>query len=131
MPRLFLTTFFFLSVYFAQSQFLFSKALSESDEKQSFYVIEGRYQGGGKELCMALGQENARLVAIALDVALGLFGMHRMYLGTDIQVPIFYTLTVGGGCILWLVDLGLLIFSKDIEKYKNNPHVFMWLDKKD
>lgn len=80
---------------------------------------------------MALGQENARLVAIALDVALGLFGMHRMYLGTDIQVPIFYTLTVGGGCILWLVDLGLLIFSKDIEKYKNNPHVFMWLDKKD
>jgi len=71
--------------------------------------------------------ENPRLVAIALDLTLGLFGMHRLYLGTDVKVPVAYTLTFGGGGILWLVDLALLISSPDIESYKNNPHFFMWI----
>ena len=70
--------------------------------------------------------ENVRLIAIALDVSLGLFGMHRLYLGTDVKVPIFYTLTVGGACVLWIVDLGLLVFAKDIEPFIDNPNVFMW-----
>lgn len=71
--------------------------------------------------------ENPRLVAIALDLTLGLFGMHRLYLGTDVKVPVAYTLTFGGGGVLWLVDLALLIGSPSIESYKNNPHVFMWI----
>lgn len=70
--------------------------------------------------------ENPRLVAIALNISLGMFGVHRMYLGTDLAVPIVYTVTLGGGLILWAVDLGLLIFSEDIKPYMNNPHVFMW-----
>jgi TM2 domain-containing membrane protein YozV len=73
--------------------------------------------------------ENPRLVAIALDVSLGLFGVHRMYLGTDVKVPIAYTLTFGGGGVIWLVDLALLIASPSIETYKNNPHFFMWIPK--
>jgi len=71
--------------------------------------------------------ENPRLVAIALDLTLGLFGMHRLYLGTVVKVPVAYTLTFGGGGVLWLVDLVLLISSPDIESYKNNPHLFMWI----
>lgn len=71
--------------------------------------------------------ENPRLVAIALDLTLGLFGMHRLYLGTNVKVPVAYTLTFGGGGVLWLVDLVLLISSPDIESYKNNPHLFMWI----
>jgi hypothetical protein len=70
--------------------------------------------------------ENPRAVAIILDVTLGLLGMHRLYLGTDLKVPILYTLTFGGGGVLWLADLGLLIFTKDITPYMNNPNVFMW-----
>jgi len=58
---------------------------------------------------------------------LGLFGMHRLYLGTNVKVPVAYTLTFGGGGVLWLVDLVLLISSPDIESYKNNPHLFMWI----
>lgn len=71
-------------------------------------------------------EENPRVVAIILDITLGILGMHRLYLGTDLKVPIFYTLTLGGGTILWLVDLGLLIFSNDIKKFMNNPRLFMW-----
>jgi hypothetical protein len=71
--------------------------------------------------------ENPRLVAIALDISLGLFGMHRLYLGTDVKVPIGYTLTFGGGGVLWLADLVMLIATRDITPYMNNPHFFMWV----
>ncbi|MFM2316676.1 MAG: hypothetical protein RLZZ155_1008 [Bacteroidota bacterium] len=70
--------------------------------------------------------ENQRAVAIGLDVSLGLFGVHRMYLGTDLRVPVIYTTTIGGGGVLWLVDLGLLIAVKDLTPFKDNPNVFMW-----
>jgi TM2 domain-containing membrane protein YozV len=70
--------------------------------------------------------ENPRMMAIALDITLGVLGVHRLYLGTDLKVPIFYTLSLGGGGVLWLVDLGLLIANKDISKYYNNPKLFMW-----
>ena len=74
-----------------------------------------------------LRSENPRLVAIALDLTLGLFGIHRLYLGTDVKVPVAYTLTFGGGGVLWLVDLALLIGSPNIDSYKDNPHLFMWI----
>jgi TM2 domain-containing membrane protein YozV len=70
--------------------------------------------------------DNQRAVAIGLDVSLGLFGVHRMYLGTDLKVPVIYTATIGGGGVLWLVDLGLLVAVKDLSPFKNNPNVFMW-----
>jgi TM2 domain-containing membrane protein YozV len=75
--------------------------------------------------------ENPRLVAAALCVTLGPFGVHRMYLGTDVHVPVFYTLTLGGGMgILPLIDLGMLLFSKDLERLKNHPGVFLWTGRK-
>lgn len=87
---------------------------------------------GHKELRAAWQRtDNVRTVAILLDVSLGVFGAHRMYLGTDLKVPIIYTATVGGACVLWLVDLGLLICTKDITPYMNNPNVFMWNEKPD
>jgi TM2 domain-containing membrane protein YozV len=70
--------------------------------------------------------DNQRAVAIGLDVSLGLFGVHRMYLGTDLKVPVIYTATIGGGGVLWLIDLGLLVAVKDLTPFKNNPNVFMW-----
>jgi len=69
---------------------------------------------------------NQRAVAIGLDVSLGLFGVHRMYLGTDLKVPVIYTATIGGGGVLWLIDFGLLVAVKDLTHFKNNPNVFMW-----
>jgi len=70
--------------------------------------------------------DNQRAVAIGLDMSLGLFGVHRMYLGTDLKVPLIYTATIGGGGVSWLVDLGLLVAVKDLAPFKNNPNVFMW-----
>ena len=70
--------------------------------------------------------KNQKAVAITLNATLGYLGVHRMYLGTDVKVPVLYSATAGGGGILWLVDLSVLIAVKDIKPFMNNPHFFMW-----
>ena len=52
-------------------------------------------------------QENPKVVASIICVAVGPFGAHRLYLGTDERVPIFYTLTLGGG--LGVVELTVVL----------------------
>jgi TM2 domain-containing membrane protein YozV len=79
--------------------------------------------------CFLQHPENVRRTAILLDLSLGFFGVHRMYLGTSPKVPVFYTLSMGGGGVLWLVDLGVLIAHKDITPYLNNPRMLMWSEK--
>jgi len=77
-------------------------------------------------------QENPRLVAVLLTLALGPFGAHRIYLGTDVKVPVFYTLTLGGGLgILPVIDLLHLLLTKDISVYYDNPRIFMWSGNKE
>ncbi|MFN0030932.1 MAG: TM2 domain-containing protein [Flavobacteriales bacterium] len=124
-------SFVFISVFMLMCSALMqaqSNRLNDVGRK----ILLHKAEDGGYELrnCFTLfskeQNENPRLVAIALDATLGMLGVHRLYLGTDLKVPILYTITAGGGCVLWLVDLGLLIFSKDIEKYYNNPRIFMW-----
>jgi len=77
----------------------------------------------------ATKKEHPRITAAILCITLGPFGAHRLYLGTKPIVPASYTLTLGGGIgLLPLIDLFLITFSKDISRYKNNPHFFMWVE---
>lgn len=72
-------------------------------------------------------RENTRLVAALLTLTLGPFGAHRLYLGTDAIVPVFYTVTLGGGLgVLPVIDLFHILLTKDLSKYYNNSKVFMW-----
>jgi hypothetical protein len=76
-----------------------------------------------------LNGENPRLVAAILCIALGPFGTHRLYLGTDYKVPVYYTLTLGGGLgILPLIDLIAIITVEDLNSYRNNPKFIMWIE---
>jgi TM2 domain-containing membrane protein YozV len=72
--------------------------------------------------------DHSKLVAASLNVSLGLFGVHRLYLGTSPQVPVIYTLTLGGGGFIMLTDLGVILFTKDLEQFADNPRVIMWSD---
>lgn len=73
-------------------------------------------------------QENRRLTAAMLTFALGMLGVHRLYLGTEPWIPAVYLLTFGGGfLILPLIDLGVILFCKDISKYEHNDKVLMWV----
>ena len=72
-------------------------------------------------------QENPRAVAAITTVLLGPFGAHRIYLGTAAKVPVFYTLTLGGGLgVLPIIDLVCILSVKEISRYYNNKNVFMW-----
>lgn len=73
-------------------------------------------------------QENRRLTAAMLTFALGMLGVHRLYLGTKPWIPAVYLLTLGGGfLILPLIDLGVILFSKDISQYEHNDKFLMWV----
>ena len=71
--------------------------------------------------------KNPRAVSATLTITLGVFGAHRIYMGTHHSVPIFYTLTLGGGMgLLPLSDLCFILFAKDVEQFYDNEHIFMW-----
>lgn len=72
-----------------------------------------------------------KLWAALLCMPLGVFGLHRVYLGTSWAVPYLYLATIGG-CwgILPFVDFCQIILCKDINTYADNPRVFMWTRKK-
>ena len=64
----------------------------------------------------------------AFPFPFGFMGAHRVILGTSPWVPIVYVATFGG-CfgLLPLIDFCVIAFSKDIQQYENNPHIFMWV----
>ena len=68
-----------------------------------------------------------KIIAVSLAVTLGVFGVHRLYLGTSTKVPIIYTLTLGGGFgVLVVSDIIAIIASKDLDEYSSEEKVFMW-----
>ncbi len=69
-----------------------------------------------------------RLKATLFTIFLGHFGVHRMYLGTDWKVPLFYALTLGGGLgLLPLIDLFCILFTAELSVYENLNQFFMWV----
>jgi len=64
----------------------------------------------------------------AFPFPFGFMGAHRIMLGTKPWVPVVYVATFGG-CfgLLPLIDFCVIVFSKDIEQYENNPNIFMWV----
>jgi len=65
--------------------------------------------------------------AILIAILAGPLGGHRLYLGTKPYVPIIYALTLGGGLgLLPAIDIIVILFSKDLSKYYDNPQIMMW-----
>lgn len=69
-----------------------------------------------------------KLKAVLLALFLGHFGVHRIYLGTEANVPVVYSLTLGGGFgLLPLLDIIAILSSKDISEFSGNNQVIMWM----
>ena len=72
--------------------------------------------------------KRVKLKAAILSILLGHFGVHRIYLGTSPNVPVIYSLTLGGGLgILPLADFIAIVSTPDINRYRESEKVFMWL----
>lgn len=71
-----------------------------------------------------------KLIAALLAFPLGVFGLHRIYLGTSNATPLIYFATVGGFFgVLPFIDFVLIVMCKDVNTYAHNPHTFMWSKK--
>jgi TM2 domain-containing membrane protein YozV len=74
-------------------------------------------------------EKRKKLIAAisAFPFPFGFVGAHRVILGTKPWVPVVYVATFGG-CfgILPLIDFIVIICNNDVEKFENNPNVFMW-----
>ncbi|MEO8733310.1 MAG: NINE protein [Flavobacteriales bacterium] len=102
-------------------------------ETTSAAALSFAEKGTSLELAKVLPKDTAvihkepkRLVAAALALTLGPLGVHRLYLGTDVKVPLIYGLTFGGFGVLAVIDLGEILFTKNLGPFMNNDKVFMW-----
>ena len=68
----------------------------------------------------------SRVLAAALAITLGPFGAHRILLGTSPLIPVLYSVTFGGFGLLVLIDLGHILFTKDLAAFEDNEQVLMW-----
>ena len=66
--------------------------------------------------------------ALAFPIPFGLFGAHRIYLGSKPYIPLIYIATFGGGFgVLPFIDLIVIVLDNDITRYENNEKLFMWV----
>lgn len=71
--------------------------------------------------------ENKKVTAAVIALTLGMLGVHRIYLGTAPYIPAVYLFTFGGGFfVLPLIDLVMILTTKDISKFENNSKLLMW-----
>lgn len=71
--------------------------------------------------------ENKKITAAVLTLTLGMLGVHRIYLGTAPYIPAVYLFTFGGGFfVLPIIDLVMILSSKELSKFENNPKLLMW-----
>jgi TM2 domain-containing membrane protein YozV len=91
-------------------------------------VVEDTLLPGNTELRKKTFRKKFVSALFAFPAPFGFMGAHRVMLGTKPWVPVVYAATFGG-CfgIIPLIDFCVIVFSKDITQYENNPHVFMWI----
>ena len=124
LSRLLLGGFF---VFFSQG-LKAQDTLFAEDVQNIEQISSSKFRSKVVKIIHKVSKGNEKLEASLLAITLGAFGVHRLYLGTKPVVPVFYCLTLGGGFyILTLIDVGVIVFSKDLEKYKNNDKIVMWL----
>lgn len=108
-----------ISIDTTQNNFIIKVDISK---KKTFQIKLHKHEDPSKD----------KLTAVALTLFTGVFGMHRLYLGTKNVVPVVYTVTLGGGFgFLTISDLIAIISTKDLSKYENNSQIFMWVKKKE
>lgn len=133
MKKLSLIIFFFavfISIGFSET----SEIQSFSNTENDLITIQDTIKLGHYNIIINASKDDIRsnnkkkIIAIAADILTGPLGGHRIYLGTKPWVPIVYAVTLGGGLgTLPIVDLFVIIFTHNLNRYCNNPQIIMWL----
>ena len=124
-----------LQQFFFTIIFLISTALVANTEVVDISFLGPSELNRKNDLALAFKQDSTvafepkhrKLKAVLLAVFLGHFGVHRIYLGTKENVPVMYSLTLGGGFgLLPLLDIVAILTTKDLERFEQSNRVFMW-----
>ncbi|MEO8760078.1 MAG: hypothetical protein ABI448_04255 [Bacteroidia bacterium] len=93
---------------------------SKIERPNPLWAIHKKNKNTGKKVVAAV---------CAFPLPFGVIGVHRIILGTKPYVPLIYIATFGGGFgVLPFIDFWVIILDKDINHYKENSHVFMWIE---
>ena len=93
---------------------------SKNERPNPFWLALKKKNNTGKKIIAA---------TLAFPLPFGVIGLHRIYLGTKPYIPLVYIGTVGGAFgILPFIDFCVILLDKDINHYKANSHVFMWIE---
>ncbi len=81
-----------------------------------------------KDTKKELRKRKAVDILFSFPFPFGFMGAHRVMLGTKPWVPVVYMVTLGGCLgVLPTIDFFVLLLSKNVDQYENNPNIFMWL----
>lgn len=98
----------------------YTEALSAGKRPNPLWVFHKKKKNAGRKALAAV---------LAFPLPFGVIGLHRIYLGTKPYVPLIYIGTLGGGFgILPFIDFWVILLDKDIEHYRENSHIFMWIE---
>lgn len=129
--RYLLRSLILISILFGSFS-LFSADIDISDtntlkEEQAFVPLSHFHSDSSFSDSSQYVPKKRKLKAVLLSILLGHFGVHRIYLGTKPNVPVAYSLTLGGGLgLLPLIDTIMILQSKDLDEFANSDKVIMW-----
>lgn len=89
-------------------------------------LMDGTFVVQASDSVLADGRHGSRALAAGLALTLGPFGAHRHYLGSKPVIPVLYALTFGGFGVLVLIDIGHILFTKDLSRFEGNNRMLMW-----
>jgi TM2 domain-containing membrane protein YozV len=136
LSRLIIFILFILLADFALGNSFELKTISTSIVSKDTLIIHSELQVFAdsaiaiKKITSITSENKKRLISalFAFPFPFGFMGAHRVMLGTKPWIPVVYVATFGG-CfgLLPLIDFCVIVFSKDVEQYENNPNLFMWV----
>ena len=111
----------FILLFICSGNLLASDFMENKNNRPNpFYFHLKKKSNAGKKAIAA---------TLAFPLPFGVIGLHRIYLGTKPYVPLIYVGTIGGAVgILPFIDFWTILCTKDINSFKENPHVFMWIE---
>jgi len=124
---------FFLNQTQIISDESFSCSLNESDNFliiEDSIIVQDSAKAAKDKLVLKLKRRKKIIASIlAFPFPFGIIGLHRLYLGCKPYVPLAYIALLGGELgIIPFIDFVVLITTKDVKKFQDNPNLIMWSD---
>jgi TM2 domain-containing membrane protein YozV len=124
--------FYFLVLFIVCTSFIASGSTRVAEHSKStilvHHVLQSKLIAHSNDTdTVVVHHRKRKLFAALLAFPLGVFGFHRMYLGTTAGVPFLYIASLGGVFgILPFADFIQIILCKDVNVYAHKSSIFMW-----